>query len=64
MGKLFEPYLKDARPHWLAIVDGQIVSRIDGVSMPSLEAAVHTHLPEGMLEDEENANLNEGDDED
>ena len=50
-----EAYMINARPTFLLFKDGDQVAKVDGVSMPTLEKLINEHMPEGLLEDEPEA---------
>jgi len=41
------------RPTFLLYKEGELVGAVEGVSMPTLERLISEHMPEGLMEDEE-----------
>ena len=54
-GEYLEKFKINARPTFLFFKDGEQVAQVDGVSMPTLEKLMMEHMPEGLLEEEEEA---------
>ena len=59
-----EKYKIMARPTFLLFKDGEQVALVEGVSMPTLEKLIGEHMPEGLLEEEDEVAADEEAEED